>query len=281
VQVVQSALSDEGISSLYKGCDSKVLAGVQQKFQYFYVYALLKQLFGKRYPGVGADLLFGYLAAFQGLGTTLPLEVTNTRIITSKKKKQGQGQQVGKQLGQDQAPMGFMATFMDQLENEGFLSFYRTLSASAILCINPAISYTVFERFKSALLRRRGAPAGDVLTTFEAFWAGVISKLIATIVTFPFIRCKILMSVWKKKTEEQAATCPDPTEAKRLLALPEPGMMATLRSVVELEGVSGLYVGLKPQVIKAVTNAAIMLSMKEKIYAVVRTVVLGKSTTPK
>lgn len=122
---------------------------------------------------------------------------------------------------------------------------------------------------------------GDVLTTFEAFWAGVFSKLFATVVTFPFIRCKILMSVWKKKTEERAAACDDPEEAKRLLALPQPGMVDTLRSVIDIEGFGGLYAGLKPQIVKAVTNAAIMLSMKEKIYGLVRQIVLGNNAAAK
>ena len=84
-----------------------------------------------------------------------------------------------------------------------------------------------------------------------------------------------MQSVWKKKNDTEAALCEDPKEAVQMMARREPGMVDTLKTIVDIEGPLGLYKGLQPQVVKAVTNAAIMLSMKEKIYGVVKGVVLG------
>ncbi|GBG24529.1 Mitochondrial substrate carrier family protein Q [Hondaea fermentalgiana] len=254
-------------SEAYKGIQTKIVHGVIQKFQYFYSYALLKQLYTKRFgtkPSASMDLLIGYLSALAGLATTMPLEVINTRIVTSIK------------AHKDEKQPGFWHTFKEVLEHEGALSFYRTLPASMILCINPAITFVAFEEIKSYVLKRFGN-GSEFLTTLQALVVGIISKSIATIVTFPFIRAKVLMSVWKKaherhlQAERERGIEPTPEELSR----ETPGLMATMQAVVENEGIQGLYKGLSPQLFKGVTNAGIMLASKEKIYVIVKGVIMG------
>ena len=52
------------------------------------------------------------------------------------------------------------------------------------------------------------------------------------------------------------------------------GLRETLRFIYETEGVGGFFVGLQPQLIKAVSNAALMLAIKEKSYGLVKALVM-------
>lgn len=265
---------------MYTGVGIKLLQGFQQKFQYFYSYAILKALFEQklgRKPSVPADLALGYVAALQGLGSTLPLEVTNVRVITAAKSKEASS-----------VPgHGFLRTFADIVEHEGLLSLYRTLPASAMLCINPAITYVFFEELKSKRLeanrvRDGGAKAAKaaamVLTTLEALVVGIISKSIAVVLTFPLMRAKLAMSVWAKKRQAELAAREakgEDVSAQERAAL-APGLAATLRAIVATDGAAGLFAGLAPALVKGVLNATLMLVVKERVYTSVRALVAEK-----
>jgi len=231
---------------VYNGLTTKALQGAQQKFQYFYTYALLKQIYIRYYgnPSTLVDLAIGYVSAFQGLLTTLPLDVTNTQVITQKTR------------------LGFWKTFRQQLETGGVLSFYRTIFASAVLCLNPAITYVIFEKLKAYILSVTKS-SSQVLTTTQALVISVIAKSIASIITFPFIRAKVVMNTRNKK---------DTGGDKKQ------GLIETVNDIIDREGLGGLYVGLSPQLIKGVTNAALMLTAKERIYGFVQALVIGANS---
>ena len=88
-----------------------------------------------------------------------------------------------------------------------------------------------------------------------------LSKAVATIVTYPYIRAKVLL---------QRAR--DPTDERGYDATTAPGV---LRQVAAREGWVGLYRGLQPQLVKGVSNAALMLMIKERIGGAVRKRILG------
>jgi len=67
------------------------------------------------------------------------------------------------------------------------------------------------------------------------------------------------MSVWKKKH-------PDGDEG--------PSLLETMQLVHQTEGFGGLFKGLEPQLFKGVTNAALMLAVKENIYTMVKKIVM-------
>merc|ERR1712224_398312 len=161
----------------------------------------------------------GYGAALEGLITTLPLESTNMRMVVASKNG-------GKR-------QGMLSTMHEIVQQEGILAFYKSLAASMVLCINPAITYGAFEAIKGWLLRGRNA---QVLGTFEAFVVGVVSKIIATTITFPAIRAKVLINTRFKSVagEGNAAL----------------GLAGTMQRIVASEGLGGLYVGLGPQMVK-------------------------------
>jgi len=239
---------------VYRGVKSKVVQSAQQKFQYFYVNAILKEAFVRKFqakPSTGPDLLLGYISALQGLGTTLPLEVTNTRIITTKKSHK------------DEKMPGFRATFAEIVRKKGFFSFYRTIFASAVLCLNPALTFVIFEELKGRILQNSSE---EVLTTIQALLIGVVSKSIAAIITFPFTRAKVLMSIWHKKEIERLRTQGFFSSNEDSINVETPGLLETMKQVVNSDGVLALYAGLGPQLVKGVLNASLMLAIKEKVY---------------
>ncbi|KAG9152202.1 hypothetical protein Leryth_016398 [Lithospermum erythrorhizon] len=136
------------------------------------------------------------------------------------------------------------------------------LGISLLLTSNPAINYTVFDQLKNRLLKgnqdkvnKHKSP--EVLSAFSAFVLGAISKSIATCLTYPAIRCKVMI---------QAAETSDAEKSKRKQKAHKtiPGV---LYAIYRKEGVSGYFKGLQAQILKTVLSSALLLMIKEKISA--------------
>ena len=199
------------------------------------MFSLFGRMF-KRKPTTAEHLFLGYLAAFQGNITTIPLDVTLTRRLASRKKRAASP---GNELS-------FFGAFQEAVEVDGFWNFYKGWMVSAILCFNPAITYVCYERIKQWLIRGR---AQTQLSSFEAFIVGAISKAIATWITFPFIRCKAVLNTWSKLHKDE----------------PVPTMEEVFQRILKEEGVAGLFKGIYPQLTKGVLNSALMLMIKERV----------------
>jgi adenine nucleotide transporter 17 len=85
---------------------------------------------------------------------------------------------------------GILQVVQSVLREHGLLGFFRGFQASLLLCVNPAINYTVFEQLKRRLLSSTGATS---LTLLQAFVLGAIGKIVATLITYPWVRAKILL----------------------------------------------------------------------------------------
>lgn len=75
-------------------------------------------------------------------------------------------------------------TFRSILADDGITGLWRGLKPSLVLTINPAITYGMFERLRTALLKE-----GEKMTPGKAFVIGALSKTMATVVRFPFSLC--------------------------------------------------------------------------------------------
>mmetsp|Transcript_5199 Transcript_5199/g.6033 ORF Transcript_5199/g.6033 Transcript_5199/m.6033 type:complete len:310 (+) Transcript_5199:318-1247(+) len=256
-EIIKEVLETGDLKIMYKGIEGKLIQGPQQKMQYFYAYSIMTQLYksktGSSIIPTSTALLLGYLSALQSLSVSLPLEVCTTRVVCSADK-------TGKRAS-------FFATFKDIVMNEGFFTFYRTMYASALICVNPAVTYAAFERLKVIVMKR--TQGKKALTTFEAFIVGAIAKAFATILTFPAIRTRVIQNTWSKQVEKAR---------KNGIDIPKSpgGFVETVSYIVRQEGYKGLYSGLTPALIKGVSNAAIMLALKERIYEVVNRMLLRK-----
>ncbi|CAN0013713.1 unnamed protein product [Laminaria digitata] len=175
----------EGLSGFYKGVWYASGQSGVEKAAYFYGYGWLKAL-ALRGGGGGelstvADLGLGYLAEAFHLPFTIPIEVVLTKIMTSKEKTNA------------------FAVIQGILAESGPAGFYTGVQAYVVLCLKPAIQYAVFNRLKAITLAyrsvERGYPGGGTkeLTAVQAFVIGAISRAVATVLVFPYIRAKVII----------------------------------------------------------------------------------------
>jgi hypothetical protein len=72
----------------------------------------------------------------------------------------------------------FLSTLRDILSDDGITGLWRGLKPSLVLCVNPAITYGMFERLKGIVLK-----PGEKMTPGKAFIIGAASKTMATVVS--------------------------------------------------------------------------------------------------
>lgn len=112
-----------------------------------------------------------------------------------------------------------LSTILSLLREEGPAALFAGVLPALVLVINPILQYTIFEKLKDALEKRRGR-----VLPRDAFVLGAIGKLLATSITYPYITIKSRMHVAKKEG-------------------PQDNMIGSLKRVVREEGWGGLYKG--------------------------------------
>jgi hypothetical protein len=120
------------------------------------------------------------------------------------------------------------------------ISSTQGLAPSLLLCANPAIHFTIYDRLKDYLAGSRlrtSAPETereDSISALDAFVIGMISKAIATLVTYPIIRAKVIMMSSTSDIESFVEN-----EAPRLSRSPSPSSpSATETGDADVEEVS-------------------------------------------
>ena len=186
-----------------------------------------------------------------------------------------------------------------------------------LLQVNPAINFAAFDRlklmynrsFKGGKGRKLTAneAAGMSLGPLEAFFIGAASKAVATSVTFPLIRAKVLMmsadsaskkdSRSSKKRDDKDSGRKSPGKTDRRGRSPSPGkelpsakppgaeviiekigkltdkvkarmeFVDVLNDAIKAEGIGGLYKGLGVQLSRSAVAAAIMFMTREQLDA--------------
>ena len=143
------------------------------------------------------------------------------------------------------------------VNESGYKGLYRGVLPSVILSINPAVEFMVFEQLKLRAIRAYGLRAHDALSMGAAFWFGVIAKAIATLITFPYIRIKVLLQVGrgsaKKKSEAHKVSSSD-----------------VFFSILKDDGFLGLWRGVEAQLSKALLSSGLKFSIDESVKSAVR-----------
>ena len=263
--VARRIVDKHGITALWgAGLGPKLVQAIIQKFSFFFIFAFcLKR--AKRIVASTSDkatsmakvtlstpvsLTVGYVAALVNTLVTLPLEVASNCILAD--------------VSGSAARRGLYGTAAAIYASGGAGALYRGIDASVVLCLNPALSFGLFERFKTIIMQRKLVSATlshqTGLTTAEAFWLGAVAKAFATLVTFPAIRAKLLIQT-KGSEKDQASTKPKSANKRA-----EPvSMHAVLAQLLRSEGILGLYKGVGPQLSKGVLSSALLLAAKERI----------------
>ena len=148
------------------------------------------------------------------------------------------------------------------------------------------LQYTVFDQLKLRLLKTNQNNTGKTAVTLSAFTAfvlGALSKSIATILTYPAIRCAAITlnfsfkyskyrAIWylyywyRCKVVIQAADSDD-DEAKKAQRKSRKTLSAVIRAIWKKEGILGFFKGMHAQILKTVLSSAFLLMIKEKIAA--------------
>ncbi|CAI5709855.1 unnamed protein product [Peronospora effusa] len=245
------------LKSLYQGIQYKAAESSTSKFMYFYAYTMLAQMAtpkdGKPI-GTLTDLGIGYLSELCHLPVTMPMELVGTRM------------QTGSESG------SILQILRSIIKESGVGGLYKGLGAYFVLCLQPAIQYTVFERLKNLYLRKF-KQASQALGALEVFVLGAIARSIATIILFPYIRAKVLMQT-KPKQKDARNLVKDQdisTEPKKTIA-------STLQRVYTEEGPLALYRGLGPELTRGALSSALMLMIKEKVQMYIMVLMMVASS---
>ncbi|KAL7537069.1 hypothetical protein ACHAXR_007564 [Thalassiosira sp. AJA248-18] len=200
---------------------------------------------------------------------------------------------------------------------KSILSLWNGLFPAILLCTNPAIQYTMFDTLKNSLLQHRlmgktnnsvGSGAANEaqkqqpqqsnkLSMWDAFIFGLISKFFATIITYPLIRCKVLLMVSspdafvegeknntcsceKSEKEEnccngigigrntmkqqQTRTCPSSSSSSSDKKYPR-SLPLLLIHIFRNDGIRGIYKGCSLQLLHTILKSALLMMVREKI----------------
>ncbi|KAH9682845.1 peroxisomal adenine nucleotide carrier 1 [Citrus sinensis] len=156
-----------------------------------------RQKSGNKSIGTRANLIVAAAAGACTVIVTQPLDTASSRMQTS---------EFGKSKG-----------LWKSLSESTWSEAFDGLGISLLLTSNPSIQrlpctdrnelkqkfcvtqYTVFDQLKQRLLRRRlkretgKEPSPEALPAFSAFFLGALSKCVATFLTYPAIRCKVML----------------------------------------------------------------------------------------
>lgn len=247
----------QGIAPFYAGIETSAFQSATEKALYFFAYTAFKNVYtffaGNRQMGATVNLLLGCMAEWAHLPITLPLDCWTTQIQTGDNGNKG--------------PLAILMTMLS--EGDGIRGMYKGIQAYTILCLKPAIQYTVFEQIKSIMLvRKRLASARssgksrnqtETLSAMEAFLLGMFARTVATIVTFPYLRAKVVLQSQKKDDFNGDINSNS-----------KPNIPSMIAKMYVSGGLGECFQGLGPELTRGVFSAALMMTMKEKISFVVR-----------
>ncbi|CAI0551450.1 unnamed protein product [Linum tenue] len=252
--VLWETISNGQFLSLYQGLGTKNLQSFISQFVYFYGYSYFKRLYleksGSKKIGTKANLLVAAAAGACTAIATQPLDTASSRMQTSA---------FGKSKG-----------LWDTLTEGDWSNAFDGLGISLLLTSNPAIQVgvtgfikvilRVFDQLKLKFLKGNQAS----LSAFTAFLLGALSKSIATCLTYPAIRCKVMIQAAEADEKKK--------KAKRKASKTLSGVVF---AIWRKEGVTGFFKGLHAQILKTVLSSALLLMIKEKIAATTWVVLLA------
>ncbi|XP_058077715.1 peroxisomal adenine nucleotide carrier 1-like [Magnolia sinica] len=246
--VLWEAISNRQVLSLYQGLGTKNLQSFISQFVYFYGYSYFKRLYlrksGAKSLGTKANLIIAAAAGACTVVVTQPLDTASSRMQTSA---------FGKSKG-----------LWETLSEGSWSEAFDGLGISLLLTTNPSIQYTVFDQLKQRLLKKKQSEkmgsAGvdsspEALSAFSAFVLGALSKSIATFLTYPAIRCKVMIQAADTKDETKPAQSKPSNKT----------VSGAIHAIWKREGILGFFKGLHAQILKTVLSSALLLMIKEKI----------------
>ena len=200
-------IKTEGIGGTFRGFSANMINTFSQRqsgplplvtmsdlaeFAYFFFHTLLRTTTLRRLQtrsqtpisslSTSTELLLGAGAGALAQIFTIPVAVIATR-------QQLWSPTTSTSTSESAKPVrspGLLEVAQEIIAEGGPTALWTGLKPGLVLTVNPAITYGVFERLKSWSLSSRPREGGK-LSVAEAFWLGVGSKTLATVVTYPYI----------------------------------------------------------------------------------------------
>lgn len=244
VAYAKQMYAEGGIPAFYAGIETSTVQSATEKALYFFAYTGLKNgykiLTGNHHIDALPNLLLGCLAEWAHLPLTLPIDCLTTKIQT------------------DTTGAGPIVLLNAMLSEKGMAGMYKGIQAYTVLCLKPAIQYTVFEQVKAVVLAGRRSTGKNMrnesLSAAEAFFLGMVARTIATVLCFPYVRGKVML----QSTYAEGGA-------------PQGGIPGMVLQMFADGGLGEVFRGIGPELTRGVLSAALMMMAKEKIAVIVRT----------
>ena len=121
---------------------------------------------------------------------------------------------------------------------EGFGGFFKGVLAGIILTVNPIISFMLYELMKEKLGKNK-------ISVINIILISLISKLIATIFTYPMLTVKTLFQGSENQSNKE--------------------ILEILLNIFRKDGLGGYYKGIEAKMIQTLINNAIVMLSHEKL----------------
>jgi solute carrier family 25 (peroxisomal adenine nucleotide transporter), member 17 len=185
-------------------------------------------------------------------------------------------------------PMSLGDAVMTVIDDEGVWGLYRSLPVSLVLCANPALHFFVYEQVRQTML----GGSKRSLTALEGFSAGVVSKAIATVLTFPLqvVQTRLMAGVERSRGDDCEESAPASERHTERFGRPlgDPARVAmyahrrpldrtlidALAGLLREGGVPALFKGMGPKLLQTVLNSGILFAVYERLLGVSRWVVI-------
>lgn len=257
-RAVADVLKREGFLGLYSGLNSSLLGIAITNGVYYYFYESSKGVIVRSRSGSKALSTLESMLAGLIAGSATSVVSNPVWVIQTAQTVRGMDASSAEAVAPPpQKRLGVFATAARLLQTGGPTVFFRGLGPALVLVVNPVLQYTVFEQLKNALVRhrRKAGRVGALLTDWDFFLLGAISKLVATGVTYPYIVVKSRL------------------QAGHAAAAHYRSALHGLRTIIAEEGVSGIYKGAGPKLLQSTLTAAILFASQRRIYELTKLVV--------
>jgi solute carrier family 25 protein 39/40 len=248
----------EGLGGIYAGLAPTLVMSVPNTVLYFTSYdeivtRLRRRVSHTNFSDAWIPLVSGGLARVLASTVTSPLELIRTRQASL--------------IGQSQMSPGMMAEFRVIVKAEGAGALFQGLVPTLWRDVPfSAIYWFCLEQFKLQWKRNDdGDPERPSRAAGEAFVNGAVSGMIAAGATTPFDVVKTRQQAVTRTAEDVVCHHNGAAVYKPAVAVnaQRTGIMATMKEIMEKEGIAGLWRGNQTRMIKVAPACAIMISCYE------------------